>query len=131
MRPLCINAAGTESQARGVAVTSLVVRGVTQATLPVTFWRVGDIVTALFPQFVVNYASGTPDIMNLNAAIPASYRPTNTQRMPVMLQNGSAAHGGLFEVNAAGSFLITTVPYVTMLTGSGMYRDQTFTWAII
>ena len=115
----------------GVAITSLVVRGVTQATLPVTFWRVGDIVTALFPQFVVNYASGTPDIMNLNASTPASYRPTNTQRMPVMLQNGSVANGGLFEIASAGSFLITTVPYVTMLTGSGMYRDQTFTWAVL
>lgn len=115
----------------GATVSSLSVRGVTQATIPITFWRMGDIVTALLPQFVVNLSSGSPTIMTLSASAPASYRPTNAQRMPIVLSVSSSATNGLLNINTDGSFQIAAVPAITLVTGSGTSSDQSFTWAIL
>ena len=115
----------------GATVASVIVRGVTQATVPVTFWRVGDIVTALFPQFAVNFGAGTPNVITFSATTPASYRPSNNQRSGVMLVVNSAATNGLLNIITDGSFQMVAVPIINMPGGSGLFYDQTFTWAVL
>jgi len=116
----------------GAIITTMTVRGASTTTMPITFFRIGDVCSMILPQFTISAMTGSPTSVVLNTNIPVLYRPTSNQMIPIVMYTGTSNYASAFvEVQTTGGMVFSLVAFVPFTTSFGLFRDATATWNIL
>jgi len=113
-------------------ITTMTVRGVVGTTLPLTFSRIGNVVTILIPGFEITADTSAPFTINVTGigSIPALYRPSFQYNQIISIEHATTFVTGIILVSVGGLIQIQRQTGTTFNPSYGTVYDTAISYVI-